>query len=161
MPNANFASAFKRANESSNPISKSCNHKPKILSQKFYELNLGQCVPSCRWQNEKDQVTSKRMPATTYSRGVGASRLYPVDGGLDLVMGHNQQERQIKLTAISHYQPFRDRKGSSRMKSRLLHLSSRKRQVIRKQRSSPGQIRMQHISQIYLAIDYGNIKTEH
>lgn len=44
MPNANFASAFKRVNESSNPISKSCNHKPKILSQKFYELNLGQYV---------------------------------------------------------------------------------------------------------------------
>jgi hypothetical protein len=44
MPNANFASAFKRVNESSNPISKSCNHKPKIISQKFYELNLGQYV---------------------------------------------------------------------------------------------------------------------
>jgi hypothetical protein len=45
------------------------------------------------------------MVATGYSRGAGALRLYLVHSGLKLVMGHNQQGRQIKLTIIFHNKP--------------------------------------------------------
>jgi hypothetical protein len=46
------------------------------------------------------------MLATGYSRGApGALRQYLVPSGLKLVMGHNQQGRQMKLTIIFHNKP--------------------------------------------------------
>jgi hypothetical protein len=64
-------------------------------------------------------------------------RIYVVAGGLELVMEHNQQGRQIQLTHViklyfSKPAIFTDSKGSSWVKSRLLHLCSRRLKVMRK-----------------------------
>ncbi len=71
-------------------------------------------------------VTGKSTPAIGYSLGAPAPRLYPITGGLQPIPGHNQQGRQIELTVISHNQPSsQTEKGSSRMKTRSLHVHSR------------------------------------
>jgi hypothetical protein len=55
--------------------------------------------------------------------GVRVPRLYPVTDGLELATGNNEWEIEVKLIFISHKPVlFTDGKGSSPMKSRLLHL---------------------------------------